>query len=602
MTGPWTNRLAFKVFLSYLGIVLLLFVLVYLYLGDLVRDFYVSSLAKKMREEAALAGRLLPSSLQGEALDELCREWARDLGVRITVINPDGKVLGDSDERSVTMVNHGTRPEVVEALSMGLAKSVRYSTTVSQEMLYQAVLHQEGANKRVIRLSVPLSHVNAAIGSIHRAILSGLALASVLGLLSAFAFSRHLSRRVRRMAEFSQRVAGGFPPQELLSPRGKDELSFLEKNLNEMSRRIQEKISEIVAEKEKVESILRCMIEGVLVVDIQGRLILINENAQRMFKLPPAHDLRGASLLEISRHPEMKKVMGEVLACDCSAECFAKEICLDEGQWFRVNAVSLRGADEKPLGYILVFHDVTQLKRLETIRSDFVANVSHELRTPLTAIRGYAETLLQSPPGDPKDTEQFLSIIYRHSERLGRLIDDLLALSDLESGKVQISREKLQVTELIGQVLEIFQDQARKKNIALAQKIQPDLPLILGDSDRLQQLLINLIDNAVKYTPSGGRVQVSASLAFSGNHQPPLVEISVADTGCGIPEKDLPRLTERFYRVDKARSRELGGTGLGLAIVKHIIQAHHGQLKIESKIQKGTTVRISLQAEDGEKS
>jgi two-component system phosphate regulon sensor histidine kinase PhoR len=179
------------------------------------------------------------------------------------------------------------------------------------------------------------------------------------------------------------------------------------------------------------------------------------------------------------------------------------------------------------------------------------------------------------------------------------LIDDLLALSDLESGKIQIIMERLQAAELIGRVLEIFQGQARKKSVALSQKIQPDLPAILGDSDRLQQLLINLIDNAVKYTPSGGKVQVSASLASSGNHRPPMIEIAVADSGCGISEKDIPRLTERFYRVDKARSRELGGTGLGLAIVKHIIQAHHGQLKIESQIQKGTTVRVSLPAENG---
>ncbi len=436
---------------------------------------------------------------------------------------------------------------------------------------------------------------------LQRSILVGFVLASAWGILSALLFARILSRRVRRMAEFSQEVAQGSFPQEFLRARGEDELSLLEKNLNEMSRRIQEKIRETMAEKEKVESILRCMIEGVLVVDTRGSLILINDNAREMFKLPSAGDLRGASLSEVSRHPEMKRLMAEVLACDCSQQCFSTEICLDEGRWFRVNAVSLKAADEKTLGYILVFHDVTELKRLETVRADFVANVSHELRTPLTAIRGYTETLLHSPPPDPKDSEQFLGIIYRHSERLGRLIDDLLALSDLESGKIQIAVQKLPAAELIGRVLEIFQDQARRKEIQLSQRIQPDLPPILGDSDRLQQLLINLVDNAVKYTPVGGQVLVSASLVSPGNHHPSMVEITVADTGSGIPEKDLPRLTERFYRVDKARSRELGGTGLGLAIVKHIVQAHHGQLKIESQMQKGTTVRVSLPTENGTK-
>ncbi len=368
----------------------------------------------------------------------------------------------------------------------------------------------------------------------------------------------------------------------------------MEKNLNEMNLNIQEKIKGITAEKEKVESILRCMIEGLLVMDTQGRVILLNQNAQKMFNLAPRQNFFGASLLEVSRHPEMKRLMEGVLACDCSKECFTKEISLDNDKWFRVNAVSLRDGNEKPLGYILVFHDVTELKRLETVRSDFVANVSHELRTPVTAIRGYAETLLQSPPSDPKDAEHFLGIIHRHSERLGRLIDDLLTLSDLESGQIRLEVGKLPAADLIGRVSEIFQDQAAKKNVALLQSVDARLPLIIGDADRLQQLLINLIDNALKYTPSGGRIEVTARLVSSNNHQPPQVEIAVADTGCGISEKDLPRLTERFYRVDKARSRELGGTGLGLAIVKHIVQAHHGLLRIESTIQKGTTVRVFL--------
>jgi two-component system phosphate regulon sensor histidine kinase PhoR len=318
-----------------------------------------------------------------------------------------------------------------------------------------------------------------------------------------------------------------------------------------------------------------------------------------MFNLTAAHDLRGASLLEISRHPGMKKLMEEILPAGGANGFFSKEISLEGGTWFRVNAVNLRGADQKSLGYVLVFHDITELMRLETVRSDFVANVSHELRTPLTAIRGYAETLLQSPPADPKDQEHFLGVIFRHSERLGRLINDLLALSDLESGKIQITKERLQPTELIGHVLEIFGDQARRKNISLSENVQPGLPAIVGDSDRLQQLLINLVDNAVKYTPTGGAVEIRASLAAAANHHAAMVEIAVVDSGCGIPEKDLPRLTERFYRVDKARSRELGGTGLGLAIVKHIIQAHHGQLKIESKVQKGTTVRVLLPMENG---
>jgi two-component system phosphate regulon sensor histidine kinase PhoR len=597
MKRPWKSKVVVKFFLSYLAVVLLLSVLFYLYAASVVKDFHISSLSAKMRDEAKIVMRLLPSGLEGNAFDRICRELERDLGVRITVIALDGKVLGDSEESSTAMENHGTRPEVLEALAKGAGASTRYSTTVRHEMLYQAVLDGKDKPERIIRLSIPLNAIEETERSIRHAILLGLLMFSGLGLLLAFFFSRHLERRVKRLVEFSMEVSrGSFP---LPIPIGReDELSLLERNLNEMSRGIQEKIKGVVGEKEKVDSILRCMTEGVLVVDTQGRLILLNENAQKMFNLAPTHDLRGASLMEISRHPEMKKLTEEVLAFEGSSQFLTKEISLDGGAWFRVNAVSLRGADEKSLGYVLVVHDVTELKRLETVRSDFVANVSHELRTPLTAIRGYAETLLQSPPADTKEQEHFLGVIYRHSERLGRLINDLLTISDLESGKIQLTKELLPTAELIARVLEVFHDQARKKDIALSQEIQPGLPSILGDSDRLQQLLINLIDNAVKYTPAGGAVKVRAALAVSANHHPAMVEIAVSDTGCGIPEKDLPRLTERFYRVDKARSRELGGTGLGLAIVKHIVQAHHGRLKIESQMQKGTTVRVLLPAEN----
>ncbi|MGH7773578.1 MAG: ATP-binding protein [Candidatus Binatia bacterium] len=602
MKRPWKNRLIVKFFLSYLAVVLLLFTFFYLYSGPIIKKFYISSLSVKMEQEAKTLSRLLPPNLEGAALDKICRELAQDLKSRLTIIALDGKVLGDSDEPSLTMENHRTRPEVVGALTMGVGTSIRYSTTVKYDMLYQAILQGEKDQTRIVRISVPLHAVEETIGSIRETILFGLLIASALGLTLAFFFSRHLGRRVQRMAAFSQNVSKGVFPQEQLQVQKEDELSILEKNLNDMSRSIQEKIKGIVAEKEKVEAILRCMIEGVLVVDNQGRVILLNENAQKMFNLPQTRNLQGASLMEISRNPEMKRLMEEVLACDCSKECFTKEISLDEGRWFRVNAVSLRDGDGRSLGYILVFHDVTELRRLENIRADFVANVSHELRTPLTAIRGYVETLLSSPPADPTDAGQFLEIIQRHSERLGRLVDDLLTLSDLESGRIHLAKEKVDVVHLVGRVLEIFQDQARKKGITLFHAIEHHLPPILGDPDRLQQLLINLVDNAIKYTPGGGHVKIAASQAlFSENPELPMAEIAVVDTGCGIPEKDLPRLTERFYRVDKARSRQLGGTGLGLAIVKHIVQAHGGLLKIGSEIQKGTTVRVFLPSTKAEK-
>ena len=254
----------------------------------------------------------------------------------------------------------------------------------------------------------------------------------------------------------------------------------------------------------------------------------------------------------------------------------------------------MRDTRENFQGSILVFHDVTDIKRFESVRSDFVANVSHELRTPLTAIRGYVETLMHTPPADPKESRQFLAIIDRHSERLSRLTQDLLTLSDLESGKIQLSPQPLDAAHLIQRVLEVFWDQAARKQVKLTQRIEPELPNVLGDIDRLQQLFINLVDNALKYTPSGGEIILEARSLPPRNGTISHIELAVIDTGVGIPEKDLPRLTERFYRVDKARSREVGGTGLGLAIVKHIVQAHKGDLTIESVLNRGTTVRVRL--------
>jgi len=361
-----------------------------------------------------------------------------------------------------------------------------------------------------------------------------------------------------------------------------------------MGLKIHDNLTQVIAEKEKADSILRCMVEGVLVLDPKGQVLVMNDQAKAMFHVPHEREIHGVSMPEISRHPEVRKILDEVLAFDFARQRYSKEVELDEERWFRVNAVKLRDSQGHSFGSILVFHDITDIKRFESMRSDFVANVSHELRTPLTAIRGYVETLLDTPPSDPENTRQFLTIIDRHSERLSRLTEDLLILSDLESGRIQLALQPIDPHQLIQRVLEIFWDRAAKKDVKLLHDVTAEVPKLQGDSDRLQQLFINLADNAIKYTPAGGAVTLTAAPSAPDNGAPPMVEISVRDTGPGIPEKDLPRLTERFYRVDKARSRDLGGTGLGLAIVKHIVQAHKGELKIESTVNEGTTVRVRL--------
>ena len=596
MKRLWNSSLVAKVFLSYFAVVALLFLTFYYSSNTLLRSFYIGSLSTRMEQEAHLLARVVPFDAAGVALDNICRQLSGELGSRITVIAVDGRVLGDSAEVSEKMENHANRPEVLEAMRTGTGSAVRFSTTLHYNMLYRA-FHQTGdGQERIVRVAVPLTDIENVIASFRRSLLAGLAVASAVGLLLAWAFSRHLSRRFQRLVQFSGQVAGGSFPQNFFPDGGSDEIALLESHLNDMSFKIRENLTQITAERDKADSILRCMIEGVLVLDPRGQVLVMNEQAKAMFHVAPETDIHGASFLEVSRHPEVYKILEEVLTFDFSERPYSKEVELGEERWFRVNAVRLRDTRDNPLGSILVFHDITDIRRFESMRMDFVANVSHELRTPLTAIRGYVETLLHTPPLDPVDGRQFLEIIDRHSERLSRLTEDLLTLSDLESGKIQLSLQSLDSSQVIQRVLEMFWDQAPRKKIRLTHHVAPDLPLLIGDLDRLQQLFINLVDNAVKYTPMGGEVALSATLVPAQNGTAAQIEISVRDTGAGIPEKDLPRLTERFYRVDKARSRDLGGTGLGLAIVKHIVQAHRGELIIESELKKGTTVRVRLPA------
>jgi two-component system, OmpR family, phosphate regulon sensor histidine kinase PhoR len=595
MKRLWSNSLVSKVFLSFLAVVILLFGSFYYYSSTVITKSYIGAVSSRMEQEAHLLGQVLSFDIEGSALDAACRQLARQLGTRISVIAIDGRVLGDSTEASAKMENHASRPEVLEAVAHGTGTSVRHSTTVGYDMLYRAFLQQAGSNRRIVRVSIPLTELEQTLATIRRALLIGLAAASASGLLLAWAFSRHITARVKRLVEFSAELSRGSFPQRFFTSKHKDEIHLLEQHLNEMSEKIRDNIQRISAETEKIDSILRCMIEGVLVLDPRGRILVINEQAATMFQLPKDRDFHGAPISELSRHPGMRRIIQEVLAFDFTSGRYSKEIDLADDRWFRVNAASLRNGMNQVVGTIFVFHDIAEIKRFEIMRSDLVANVSHELRTPLTAIRGYVETLLHSPPSDPADMQQFLSIVARHSQRLSRLTEDLLTLSDLESGKARLNLQPVDATLLLQRVLEVFWDQAGKKQIKLAPIIESGLPQFFGDFDRLQQLFINLIDNALKHTPPKGTITVSASRLRTATKLD-AVEIAIADTGTGIAEKDLPRITERFYRVDKARSRELGGTGLGLAIVKHIAQAHKAELRIDSALNKGTTVRVVFSA------
>ena len=544
-----------------------------------------------LQQARGVAARL-PPDLPTAALAAWCRDEVGGGATRLTVIAADGRVLCDSEADPSGMVNHQQRAEVAAALRSGTGIDRRESATVHYQLIYAAVRVGEGPGVRVVRIAIPAHLLAVPERHLDWLVLLTMLFAVAAVMVPALYVLNRIARRLQRMIGFSHAVAAGDFSARLPAARP-DELGALEEDLDRMSESLRRRFRGLEEEANKVQAILRAMIEGVIVISPAGEVILINRRAQEIFGLTSGADYQGSRLIELCRDPELRDLLQATVESG-PGTTHGREITLGGagGHSLAVSVASLADGAGRAVAYVLVFHDITQLKKLETVRLDFVANVSHELRTPLTAIRGYAETLLGGALEDRRLARQFVSVIDRHSERLSRLVDDLLTLSDLELGKTGLKKYAVPIERLVDGVLEVLGERAGRGKVTLAKEIPADLPPLLGDPDRLQQVLVNLTDNAVKYTPAGGRVTIAARLAANGPR--PVVEVAVHDTGLGIPAGDLPRLTERFYRADKVRSRELGGTGLGLAIVKHIVQAHGGQLQITSEVNVGTTVRFSV--------
>lgn len=550
----------------------------------------VATLVGRLEGDAREASTALPWA-SGAPLDAACTALAGRLAIRITVIAPDGTVLGESSRPSSALPNHADRPEIRAALRDGVGHGVRWSATLDRRLLYVARRQTEGGDVRIVRVAVPIRSVTEHLLRLRAPVVVGLVSAATLGIVVAWLLSGTMVRRIQRLVGFSAALARGTAPPPL-GPERNDDLGLLETQLADMARNVSASLVAMRVERERLEAILRGMVEGVLVTDLTGHVVLMNARARELLGVSAGVDPTGRPLIELARDPGLAELPRELAT---GPSTLSRDLALGSGSGpsLQVNGARLTAEDGTPFGFVLVLHDVSELRRLETVRRDFVANVSHELRTPLTAIKGYAETLLGSAGDDRETARRFLQIIDRHSERLGRLIDDLLTLSDLEFGRTPLRRRGLAVEPAIDDVVQILSDRAAQRGVTIATEVAPETPLVHADGDQLRQVLINLVDNAIKYTSADGRVHITARPAGG---TPPAVELAITDTGVGIPSQDLPRLTERFFRVDKARSRELGGTGLGLAIVKHIVQAHGGRLGIESTLGRGTTVRVVLPA------
>jgi two-component system, OmpR family, phosphate regulon sensor histidine kinase PhoR len=593
------RSIARKLTLTLVGFVAVTMIAAGLYLNRALEAFAVDTLEARLVNIGRLVHDEARALILRDAPPAEFRAFAlrgsRPTASRITVIAADGRVLGDSEvavDDLPRVENHSSRPEVLAALAGGVGRDRRTSATIGASLLYVALPIVDGARViGVIRMALPVAAVTSSYAAIHRVMLAG----GLVALAVAFGIGLFVARRVTKPVVQMQAIAhqmseGDFTVRAPI--RSPDEIGALGRALNGLAARLREKIHDLGHEQAKATAILDGMIEGVIAVDGRDVILLLNERARSMFGLDATRG-EGKPFLEVIRNTELHEVFREARAAgEGSVSNREVRLVSPVNRRVEVNAVPLRlGPNE--VGVVMVLHDVTELRRLEQVRTEFVANVSHELRTPLTAIQGYLETLLTGALEEQENARRFLEIVFRHTERLGRLLNDLTDLSNIELGRVSLKLAPTRLDEAVDAVLAIMDAKAKSGKVALRSQLPRDLPPVLADRDRLVQILINLVDNAVKYTPEGGRVTVRAQAPAEGH-----IEIDVVDTGIGIPPADLPRITERFYRVDKARSRELGGTGLGLAIVKHLVFAHSGLLRIESEPGRGTTVRVWLSCVD----
>ena len=545
------------------------------------------------RVAQALPPKWAPASAgQPEDLSAL-RGWVAQMaasGARVTVIAPDGRVLADSQADSQTMENHATRPEVLQALANGEGRSVRHSATLNRDLLYYAVRQNISPGPSIVlRFALPPE----AVGEVLSAFRHELWLASFFILLIAggvsMVFSRSFTDRVERLKDFSRRVAeGDFRP--LQRDNSGDALGALGISLNRTAARLDRTIQTLTEERNLSAAILGSMVEGVAVVNGSERLVFANPGFAEILGLdmPPTS---GSALVEVVRQTELLEAVRQVLGGEPRVQSEIVTGTLRQ-HYFAITVAAVRAGDTS--GAVVVLHDITELRRLERVRRDFVANVSHEFRTPLTAIQGFAETLLAVALDDPQNRTRFLEIILEHSRRLARLTEDLLVLSKMDAERLELEIRRLSVSQLIESCLETAQRRATEKDLQISVNMPQGLPDIAGDRRRLAEVLQNLLDNAIQYTLPGGQIIVRAENAVDE------VVLTVSDTGIGIPKADQSRIFERFYRVDAARSREAGGTGLGLAIAKHLVEVHGGRLWVESEIGQGSQFHFSIPLFDEE--
>jgi two-component system phosphate regulon sensor histidine kinase PhoR len=588
------KKLIWQLYPTYLVVTLAVLIAVTWYCSHFFRHFYIDQTRKKLTTLAYVVAENMSTYLRAEdfsEIDRACKQLSRasKKEPRFTVILSSGKVIGDSDEDPAQMANHSDRVEIKKALSDGYGWSLRLSPTLGKNMMYVAVPIKEGGEtKAVVRSAIPATAIDEALRNIYFKIFwGGLATALCSAGLSLL-ISRRISKPIVDMKKIAERFASGDLDHRLLV-WGTGELDSLANALNKMATQLQERFATITDQRNELEAVLSSMVEGVVAVDGQGRIVSINKAAATLLNIDAQHS-QDRMIEEVIRNVELQEFIKRTLNSKVPTEADIP-LPTEGDRLFQLHGAPLPTGAGGRVGAVIVLNDMTRMRRLENVRREFVANVSHELKTPVTSIQGFVEALLEGAMNDPKQAERFLKIIAKHSDRLNSIIEDLLTLSRLEEDKErkEISFEAAELKPVLASAIELSSTKAEAKQMKI-ELICQDYTQAKINAALLEQAMINLIDNAVKYSSSGDIIRI---IAEQKNNE---TTISVQDNGCGIAQEHLPRIFERFYVIDKGRSRKLGGTGLGLAIVKHIAQVHGGYVTVESSLGKGSTFTIHLSA------
>jgi two-component system phosphate regulon sensor histidine kinase PhoR len=588
------RKLIWHLYPAFLGVGIVIMLAVTGYGIHSFHEFYYQKATEDLHVRARMAVyQLEPVIRSGDfaELDFVCKSLGKAGSTRITVIAPDGQVIGDSDESVSEMENHASRPEFIAAMKEGTGRSVRFSKTIGRNTMYLAIpAKQDNTVLAVVRTAIPVTDLEQELAALYKRVLWAGLIIAVCAAVVSFFLSQKLCRPIGQMREMAGRFASGdFSGR--LSPPGPAELADLASGLNKMAKQLSRRIEIITEDKNQFQAILSSMVEGVIAVDSEGRIVEMNTAAADFWEVEEEKTL-GRTIEEVIRHPELQQFIQSTLQ-DNESSPPAEPFTIHNGhKVVQLYGTLWSGGRGQKNGAVIVMHEITQIQRLEEIRSDFVANVSHELKTPITSIKGFVETLQEGAMDKPQEAKQFLDIIARHADRLNSIVDDLLSLSRLEEDGKQrnLSFENARLKPVLVSTVELSKYKAQKKNISIELFCDEGICAKIN-SVLIEQAVFNLVDNAIKYSPDNSPVKITVE------KRPTEIIISVSDKGCGIEEQHLSRVFERFYVVDKSRSRRLGGTGLGLSIVKHISQVHGGRVTVESRVQQGSTFTIHLPVE-----